>query len=267
MTKSATNWRDLSSLIQDGRAGHLVDPELFATFSMNHLVELDAYAGVPENTSISEPDDPKLQEYMRRSLRVIEELMWIGFDPARALFWFRSFPIPELDNKSPMLLLADGNQESIIERLNATFRSHNEPLRNHWERMRENTIRLQEDLIRRVPMYTSFQVARTCAPDRILDSEFLVARDLAKGGVMFYVMWHKKPLFPKYQFDAEGRPRPIIEKILHLLTTYRSSWDIALWCSAANGWLSGRRPEELLETEPASVLRAAEQDVAETADL
>jgi hypothetical protein len=267
MMKSATNWRDLSSLIQDGRAGHLVDPELFATFTMNHQVELDACAGVPENTSISEPDNQKLQEYLRRSLRVIEELMWIGFDPARALFWFRSFPISELDNKSPMLLLADGNQDLIIERLNATFRSHNEPLSNHWERMRENTIRLQEDLVRRVPMSTAFQMARTCAPHRILDSEFLVARDLAKAREMFYVMWHRKPLFPKYQFDVEGRPRPIIEKILLLLSPYRSRWDIALWCSASNGWLGGRRPEELLEIEPASVLRAAEQDVAEIADL
>lgn len=267
MIKSVTNWRDFYTLVQDARVGHTLDPEVFAHFVVNDLVELDAYAGVPESTSSNAPENPKVQEFMRRSLRVVEELMALGFDLERALFWFRNFRISPLEGKSPLMLMADDCLDILIPELNRTFRVHNESLGKFWEKVREDTIFLQEDLVRRVPMYAAFQVARTCAPDRILDSEFLVARDLAEAGTMFYVMWHRKPLFPKYQFDTKGRPKPIIESIIRLLSPHRSSWDIALWCSASNGWLSGRRPDDLLEAEPALVLRAAEQDVAGLADM
>ncbi|HEU5137431.1 MAG TPA: hypothetical protein VFU13_19975 [Steroidobacteraceae bacterium] len=267
MTKSATSWRDFSTLVQDARVGHTLDPAVFANFVLNDLVELDAFAGLAENTSATEPENPKAQEYMRRSLRVLERLMWLGFDLDRALFWFRNFRIPPLNNKTPVMLMADDCLDVVIPELSRVFQAHNESLGELWEKVREDTIFLQEDLVRRVPMYTAFQVARTCTPDRILDSEFLVARDLAKAGTMFYVMWHRKPLLPKYQFDTSGLPKLIIETIIRLLSPHRSSWDIALWCSASNGWLSGRRPDELLETEPALVLKAAEQDVAELADM
>jgi hypothetical protein len=261
MTRSVINWRDFYTLAQDARVGHTLDPEVFAHFVVDDLVELDAYAGVPESTSSNAPENPRVQEYMRRSLRVIEEFMVLGFDLERALFWFRNFRLSALDGKSPMMLMTHDCLDIVIAELNRTFRVHNESLGKFWEKVREDTIFLQEDLIRRVPMYTAFQVARTCAPSRVLDSEFLVARDLAKAGTMFYVMYHRKPLFPKYQFGISG-PKPLIERIIRLLSPHRSSWDIALWFSGGNGWLSGRRPEELLEAEPALVIKAAEQDAA-----
>lgn len=52
MIESATKWNDLQSLLQDGRAGKLDDPKVFADFTANDLAELDAWAGVPENTTL-----------------------------------------------------------------------------------------------------------------------------------------------------------------------------------------------------------------------
>jgi hypothetical protein len=252
MTKSATNWRDFYTLVQDARVVHTLDPVAFTDFVLNDLVELDAFAGVAENTAANAPENPKVQEYMRRSLRVIEELMWLGFDLERALFWFRSFRVSLRNYKTPSMLMAEDRLDIVISELNHAFKAHNESLGKFWEKVREDTVLPQEDLIRRVPMYTAFQVAKTCAPDRILNREFLVARDLAKAGTMFYVMWHQMPKFPTYQFDEKGRPKPIIELIIRILSPHRSSWDIALWCSASNGWFSSRRPVDLLESEPCS---------------
>lgn len=85
MIKSVTNWRDFYTLVQDGRVVYTLDPEVFAHFVVNDLLELDAYARVPENTPSSDPERLEVQQFMRKSLRVIEELM-VGFDLERALF-------------------------------------------------------------------------------------------------------------------------------------------------------------------------------------
>jgi hypothetical protein len=111
MIESATNWNELQWLIQDGRAGNDIDPDVFGRFTVNDLLELDAWAGVAEGTAASHPDNPKLQEYMRRSLRVIEELLSFGFGG----LWLmtESAVIPGLKKAATFLLAVNLKDELV----------------------------------------------------------------------------------------------------------------------------------------------------------
>ena len=69
-------------------------------------------------------------------------------------------------------------------------------------------------------------------------------------------------LYPAFQFDAQGRPRKAISKVLAALGDAVGGWQTALWFVTPNGWLDGEKPVDLLEREPHAVLNAA-ADVAE----
>lgn len=75
------------------------------------------------------------------------------------------------------------------------------------------------------------------------------------------VDWAGQLLFPAFQFDNQGRPLPVMERLLAILTPANSEWAIAIWLITPNGWLGGRRPVELLTAEPDSVCEAANDEV------
>ena len=68
---------------------------------------------------------------------------------------------------------------------------------------------------------------------------------------------------PSFQFDEKGHPRPAVAKVIQILGKDTSDWGLALWFTAANGWLDGKRPVDLLRDEPEEVIQAAEQEAAE----
>jgi hypothetical protein len=72
-------------------------------------------------------------------------------------------------------------------------------------------------------------------------------------------------LYPGFQFTSEGKPHPTVASALAELRSngHVTDWQAALWFVAANGWLGGRRPVDLLDTEPAAVVDAAAHEVAE----
>jgi len=70
--------------------------------------------------------------------------------------------------------------------------------------------------------------------------------------------------YPAFQFDEDGKPRPIVESVLdHLADPHVTSWQQALWFTTANGWLDARRPVDLLESEPEAVVAAARETLRE----
>lgn len=65
--------------------------------------------------------------------------------------------------------------------------------------------------------------------------------------------------FPAFQFTPSGSVRTHWAEIVQVLTQAQwSDEDIVLWAASPNGWLDGRIPAEVLETDPATVLRAAD---------
>lgn len=64
-------------------------------------------------------------------------------------------------------------------------------------------------------------------------------------------------LYPLYSFENGQRlsPRPMMRKILASLSM--DPWHAAWWFSAGYGMLDGRRPQDVLESDPEAVLAAA----------
>lgn len=82
-----------------------------------------------------------------------------------------------------------------------------------------------------------------------------------KEGRVFGVPYRGQTLYPAFQFDAvSGEVKPSIRDVLvHLPRDRMSEWESALWWTAANGWLGGRRPVDVLDDEPEAVAAAAAQ--------
>lgn len=82
------------------------------------------------------------------------------------------------------------------------------------------------------------------------------------AGQVFAVEHRGSRYYPAFQFDANGRPRPVIAEVLRALQPYGlDGWEIALWFTTASGWLDDRRPVDLLDENPAEVISAAAQTV------
>ncbi|HEX6083024.1 MAG TPA: hypothetical protein VF266_00770 [Thermoanaerobaculia bacterium] len=65
--------------------------------------------------------------------------------------------------------------------------------------------------------------------------------------------------FLGFQFDAEGQPLPVIADVIRILHEL-SPWELAGWFTRNDGYLGGRRAVELLTSEPARVIFAAERE-------
>lgn len=80
-------------------------------------------------------------------------------------------------------------------------------------------------------------------------------------GRIFAIETGGHTLFPAFQFSGDdGQPRPVIAEILAVLQPRLSGWQTALWFTGRNGWLGGKRPVDVLASNPSSVLEAARQE-------
>lgn len=111
----------------------------------------------------------------------------------------------------------------------------------------------------------------------ILATEWVTAKDIAElagyrsenkaAGVfkwkashkIFGVKYQSEELYPIYALNKENsfRPYPGLKPVLELFLGKRDSWGIAYWFAAANGFLGGKRPQDLIANQPDLVLKAA----------
>ncbi len=80
-----------------------------------------------------------------------------------------------------------------------------------------------------------------------------------KSGRVFAVPFATILYYPAFQFDPDGRPRPVIAKVVELFAEHRASpWSLAIWFLTEHPRLH-RRPAELVADAPEDVLEAARQ--------
>ncbi len=82
---------------------------------------------------------------------------------------------------------------------------------------------------------------------------------------IFAVSSGRTDLYPAFQFDEDGKPRPAIAEVLRQFVG-ESEWANALWWTAPSGWLGGRQPFRVLDTDPDAVIDAARR-TAEPLDV
>jgi len=80
---------------------------------------------------------------------------------------------------------------------------------------------------------------------------------------LFAVPFGGHDRYPAFQFK-DGRPQPVVGRVLARLGGRLSPWQTAFWFVAENGWLAGRRPVDLLDADPDAVVEAAGHEVTET---
>lgn len=85
------------------------------------------------------------------------------------------------------------------------------------------------------------------------------------SGAIFAIETPQGRVFPAFQFQ-DGRPRPIIGRILQALAGSLQGWEVLLWFTGSDGYLDGRRPVDLLDSDPDEVVFAAAQVAALATD-
>ena len=98
--------------------------------------------------------------------------------------------------------------------------------------------------------------------DSLAGNRAALASRWKREGRIFSVRHHGQDYFPAFQLDTEHRPREVVGRVLEAMGG-AEGWETALWFVAANGYLDGRRPIDLLESDPNEVVRAAEEEAAE----
>ena len=87
----------------------------------------------------------------------------------------------------------------------------------------------------------------------------LVSRWIQRGEIFFLERGGVK-FFPNYIFDEIGSPLPVVKEILKVFEN-RSAFRIASWFESTSSALGGKRPRELVKSDPDRVLEAARDSV------
>ena len=83
-----------------------------------------------------------------------------------------------------------------------------------------------------------------------------------KKGKIFAISQQGVDLFPLYGLDSVFRPLPVVQKILKVFKGMKNDWGIAFWFGSANSFLGGQRPQDVLKSNPESVIEAAKDEAA-----
>jgi hypothetical protein len=111
----------------------------------------------------------------------------------------------------------------------------------------------REAFLKDVPLLDSASVAELLGSTARNTSA--MASRLKREGKLFAITYRGVDLYPAAQI-VDGEPSPFIPQILKAFSG-DSPWTAALWLNAPSGWLGGKRPLDLLATEPDRVVQAA----------
>ncbi|WP_424691446.1 integrase [Erwinia sp.] len=115
--------------------------------------------------------------------------------------------------------------------------------------------------------------------DRILaDSVWLTARELSEkanfqssnpsagpnrwksSGSIFALQLQGKDNYPEYALDEGFRPIPVVKQVISLFGEKKTPWGLAIWFGSENSWLGGKKPKDVLASQPKQVLLAAQAE-------
>ncbi|OQV41649.1 hypothetical protein BZ160_07615 [Pantoea vagans] len=80
-----------------------------------------------------------------------------------------------------------------------------------------------------------------------------------RTGKIFALSFEGRDLYPAYGLDIGGQPLPLMKKIIALFGDLKTPWTLAVWFGTPNSWLGNEKPKNLMKSEPAKVLEAAQR--------
>jgi len=103
---------------------------------------------------------------------------------------------------------------------------------------------------------------------RLNDSSATNIAALASGwrskGRIFAIESDSSLCYPAFQFDDNGKPRKIIAEVIKLFDDDNVGWQLALWFTMPNALLDGKKPVDILESDPKMIRQAAQEEVDPT---
>ena len=84
-----------------------------------------------------------------------------------------------------------------------------------------------------------------------------------KGGRIFAIHHNGVDYFPAYGLnkDEDFRPLKALAQVIEVFEGKKNGWGMAFWFMSANSYLGGKRPQDLLTTDPDRVIAAALDEV------
>lgn len=84
-----------------------------------------------------------------------------------------------------------------------------------------------------------------------------------KEGLIFAIRHLNIDYFPRYALDPAAGHYPFksMAPVLRIFQGKKDDWNLAYWFASVNSFLGGKRPQDVLATQPERVLAAAEDEV------
>ena len=80
---------------------------------------------------------------------------------------------------------------------------------------------------------------------------------------IFAIQHGREDYLPVYALTPDYRPRKEMAEILNIFGDAKDGWGLAFWFASLNSFLDDERPQDVLATDPESLIAAARDEMAE----
>lgn len=122
------------------------------------------------------------------------------------------------------------------------------------QRIGRDTSEWHDQFIAEYPSLTSGEVAQETRSSA-KNTAAIASRWVAERKI-FPVQFGRKVLYPKFQF-VDGSPSPAIARVIEQFPEHATGWDYAFFLTTPNTYIGGRKPIELLRTDPERLVSLA----------
>jgi hypothetical protein len=115
------------------------------------------------------------------------------------------------------------------------------------EDIERNTLEWRKDFMSEYECWTSTEVAKQ-STSTAKNVSAIASRWVSEGKI-FSVRFEGKTWFPRFQFQ-NGSPIPVVGNVIKILSKRSTGWELAFFFTNPNAYLAGRKPVEILRSDP-----------------
>jgi uncharacterized protein (DUF2384 family) len=114
LPKFERNFDSFFDFLNDEADPATISPRRFGQVLSLDMQTLASKAHVHRNTISRAPEAESLQGYLRESVRVMRAAVDVAGTVEKAVFWFKNYPIPTFDYKTPQDLVSEQRTEDLV---------------------------------------------------------------------------------------------------------------------------------------------------------
>lgn len=171
-------------------------------------------------------------------------------------------PLPEPFRESPVVIQLKMTSHSVSQRRSS-------PGWNPWnalvqqvavedkaeQEIERDTLDWRKEFMSAYECWTSTEVAKQ-STSTARNVSAIASRWVAERKI-FSVRFEGKTWFPRFQFQ-DGSPIPVIAAVIKIFQTHATGWDLAFFFTSPSSYLAGRKPIEILKSDPEKIKSLAQ---------